>query len=585
MSTAVTSIYLSLGLCFNQAYLKSGEMMNPVLTMVESATRLRKMAFTRKLHQMTAIQEKFLQSLVRHHQETELGHELNLANITNTDQFRSQVPPSSYRQYEHYFERVAAGETNVITPESIIHINFSSGSTGKQKLVPITLRSHQKRNQANQIAFGFVLAAARRQNLSLGKMLFTASAKPKGYTSGGIIYGHTSSNHQRSSRNWITQSINVQPFEALLVADTLARHYISLLFALRNPNLRIMSGLFPLNLLQLGVYLEAHGESLIEDLARGEIAEWLVIEPEQRKKLQRMLAASPKRAKQLQHLLKADGRLLPKTVWPQLELLITARGGPSNFYFEKFPEYFGNCPIFGGTYAAAEAVLGIHRDFDTDGTILAIETNFVEFIPSDQWDATTPNTLLPHEVEIGGFYQLLITNYSGFYRYNIGDVVEVVGFYEAVPLIVFRYRQGGTLSAITEKTTEYHVMQVMAALQEAHSLTVEGFCITVSDDLIAPHYILNIELPVDESLTEPEQFLKQFDQLLHDANANYGEQRDRHDIAPPQLNFLKPGSFATLRQRKLKQGANDASIAKLSHISSDRTLLNDVEIIQQLTYS
>ncbi|GAA6621233.1 GH3 auxin-responsive promoter family protein [Scytonema sp. NUACC26] len=53
----------------------------------------------------------------------------------------------------------------------------------------------------------------------------------------------------------------------------------------------------------------------------------------------------------------------------------------------------------------------------------------------------------------------LLVNYSGFYRYDIGDVMEVLGFYEQTPLIVFRYRQGGLLSAINKKTTEFHVTQ------------------------------------------------------------------------------------------------------------------------------
>jgi len=38
-----------------------------------------------------------------------------------------------------------------------------------------------------------------------------------------------------------------------------------------------------------------------------------------------------------------------------------------------------------------------------------------------------------------------MTNYSGFYRYDIGDVVEVLGFYEQAPLLVFRHRRGGLL--------------------------------------------------------------------------------------------------------------------------------------------
>ncbi|MDN8705136.1 GH3 auxin-responsive promoter family protein, partial [Staphylococcus aureus] len=75
-----------------------------------------------------------------------------------------------------------------------------------------------------------------------------------------------------------------------------------------------------------------------------------------------------------------------------------------------------------------------------------------------------------NEVKPGERYRILLTNYSGFYRYDIGDVVEVLGFYEQTPLIVFRYRRGGLLSSTSEKTTEFHVTQVMQALQQEFGL-------------------------------------------------------------------------------------------------------------------
>ena len=62
-----------------------------------------------------------------------------------------------------------------------------------------------------------------------------------------------------------------------------------------------------------------------------------------------------------------------------------------------------------------------------------------------------PYTLLPTDVKVGERYRTLVTNYTGLYRYDIGDVVEVVGFYHQTPILVFRHRQGGLLSSTSEK--------------------------------------------------------------------------------------------------------------------------------------
>ena len=242
----------------------------PLIDLVKTAARWRQKAFMRKLDQVATIQANFLRSLLQVQQNTELGRDLNLPKIKTVDQFRSQVPRSAYSDYEPYFERAAQGKLNVVTPEPIIFMHLSSGSTGNQKLAPITRRAQRKRAYANQIALGFVAEAARRRSMSLGKMLITSSANPIGQTSGGISYGHVSSNQLRATHPWVAQALYVHPLEALFVKDTLARNYICLLFALRNAALSILSGIFPVVLLQLCAYLEKYAEAFIDDLGRWE---------------------------------------------------------------------------------------------------------------------------------------------------------------------------------------------------------------------------------------------------------------------------------------------------------------------------
>ncbi|MBE9076227.1 GH3 auxin-responsive promoter family protein [Romeria aff. gracilis LEGE 07310] len=557
-------------------------MSHPLLSLVAIGARWQQRAFLRKLPQSIQRQEQFLRSLLSHHQSTELGQALQLAHISSIDQFRQDVPIGSYSSYQPYFERAATGAQNVVSPEPLIHLNLSSGSTGQQKLIPITQRAQRQRAYANQVAMGFAFEQVRQRRLPLGPVLATTAAQPLGQTSGGIPYGHVSGNQLRASRSLLFNRIFAQPFEALLIANSLARNYLCLLFALQNPDLAVIAANFPLIALQLCQILEKHAESLIEDLEIGEIADWIKLEPEMRRSLGRRFKPTPHRAKQLRQILRSQGRLLPRFAWPHLAFLVTAKGGPSNFYFEQFAEYFGEVPIFGGTYAASEAVFGSHWNFNTDGTLLAIESNFYEFVPADQWDISQPKTLLPHEVTVGELYRILITNYSGFYRYDVGDVVEVTGFRGNVPLIAFRYRRGGTLSAISEKTTEYHAVQVMTALQAKFSLPVEDFCITLSQEMLLPYYILNIELAGDLEAAEAAAVLQAFDQQLGVVNSSYRLKRENHDIAAPQLNVLKPGSFYQLRQNQLAAGQGDDTQVKLPHISRDRALLSETQIIWQL---
>ena len=61
----------------------------------------------------------------------------------------------------------------------------------------------------------------------------------------------------------------------------------------------------------------------------------------------------------------------------------------------------------------------------------------VHFLSSDETD---PRTLLIDEVEVGKRYEIAITTTAGFYRYRMGDVLEVVDFHEKCPVVQVKYR-------------------------------------------------------------------------------------------------------------------------------------------------
>ncbi len=550
--------------------------MHSILT---TAARQIKANFIRKTCQTSAVQEKFLFSLLNAYQNTELGQKYGLSQIKTVDQFRETIPILPYSSYQPYLDRIAQGETNILTPDPVEYLHLTSGSTGASKLIPVTRRSRSIRNRASRTSISFAFEAARQSGRPVGKMLLTSSVQMLGRTSAGIEYGHVSVADLRSS-NFLSRQLLAYPFEVLQPASSLARHYVCLLFALGNPNTGVIAANFPVLALRLCDYLEHYAEDLIEDLARGTIAPWLDLEPELRIRLERRWRASPQRAALLRQIFKAEGRLTPKLAWPNLSFIVTARGGTSDFYFERFPSYFGDTPIFGGIYSSSEAVFGIYYDFNNDGNILAIESAFFEFIPVDQWEVTQPKTLLAHEVKVGEKYRILVTNYNGFYRYDIGDVVEVVGYWEQAPILTFRHRLGGLLSSTTEKTTEFHATQVMRLLQQDFNLSLENFCITLSDRETPPAYLVNIELSPGYILHDPQAFLAQFDRKLKEIHTSY-QVRRRDQVPPPRLRVLAPGSFVAVRQRLLLHGTREFHL-KFPHISEDRQFLAGLTVEQEV---
>ncbi len=540
-----------------------------------------KSALINQTRNLEVSQAGFLQRLLRAHQNTELGQKFGLSQIKTVEQFCCQVPILPYDFYQPFVERIAAGEANVLNPTPVGYINLTSGSTGNKKQVPVTRQFQASLRRSDMAAIGFCLDGLQRRGLHFGKLLLTNAAILQGRTSGGIDYGPVTVGSLRQGKP-LFERFFALPFNTLTIADTVARHYVALLFALRNQQLRGITASFPMLMLRTCVYLERYAAELIEDLERGEINPKLNIEPQLRTDLTSRLTALPARAQVLRRTLQQHGHLTPALAWPQMSYLCTARGGTSDFYFEQFSRYFGQMPIFGGVFGTSEGTFGVYPDLDTDGSILALESGFFEFIPRSQWDVDQPQTLLPHELEVGQCYRILVTNYSGFYRYDIGDVIEVVGFYHQAPLIVFRHRRGGLLSATSEKTTEFHVIQVMQRLQQEFGVHFEDFCITLSAHENPSRYLVNVELANAQVLQSPVTFLVQFDQLMGEYNNHYQFLRGS-EVPPPQLRILAAGSFAQVRQRQIDRGMFDSQM-KIPHISEDRQYLSGLCVEQSVDF-
>lgn len=534
--------------------------------------------FLWKTRRARTIQAQFLKQLLTEQASTTLGRDYKLSHIESIQQFQQNIPILPYDGYEPYVMRAARGEERVMTQERPVYFNITSGTTtGRQKFIPITKRFQRTLTRANLTATGFMEGALQRRGRPFGKLLITNGSYISGTTEGGIPYGNGSAGALRLGNSLYGQ-IFAQPYGALQIKDSPSRHYVCLLFALQEPELCGIAANFPMLHLRTCKYLEDWGPDLVASIDRGIIPASCQLSPELRAELSAGLRPNPTRARELARILERDGRLTPIGVWPQLSYVVTSRGGTSDFYFERFPPYFGQTSIFGVLFASAESYFSIYPDFDTDGSILAIESGFYEFIPEERWDDENPKTLLCHELTVGARYRILFTNYSGFYRYDNGDVVEVLGYHHEAPIIVFRFRRGGLISSTSEKTTEAHLTTTMQLLQQEFGQILDDFCVTLSENDIPAQYILNIELLAEKALPDKQYFLRRFDDRLQEVNPNYATKR-ADVVPPPRLHVLAPGSFAAIRQRQLAKGMPDSQL-KYPHISEDRKLVAGLEVLE-----
>jgi hypothetical protein len=140
--------------------------------------------------------------------------------------------------------------------------------------------------------------------------------------------------------------------------------------------------------------------------------------------------------------------------------------------------------------------MAIPIDDGRSGGPLAVGVHVYEFIPEEQAERSDPDVLLPHQLEDGRTYVLVMSNGSGLYRYNIGDVVRVRGFAMRTPCIEFLHRAGSTCSLTGEKLTEDQVTMAIGDVAKALDLRVVGFTLAPAKGGF-PRYVAYVELGGD----------------------------------------------------------------------------------------
>jgi hypothetical protein len=271
----------------------------------------------------------------------------------------------------------------------------------------------------------------------------------------------------------------------------------------------------------------------------------------------------PAVAARLEGLLKRHGQLLPRHFW-DLSLIGIWTGGTLGLYLPRLREYYGDAPIRDIGLLASEGRMSVPIDDSTPAGVAETVSNFLEFIPSEQIESQHPDVLRAHELEEGGDYFIVLTNWAGLWRYNIDDRVRCVGFVGQAPLIEFLSKGLHTSSITGEKITEYQVVQAMrqaaGGVASLETFELQG-CFGNP-----PFYRLRVESAAGVDLAAVAAAL---DKALMAINVEYASKRSTGRLGSIEVEVLPAGSFAALEARRISERRGRAEQYKHKYLLTD----------------
>ena len=501
-------------------------------------------AFLRNAERCAETQRRVLLRKLGWAAGTEYGRRHGFAGIDSPGDYRKAVPIVDYQAISPLVERIVAGERNILFPprEKLLMFAMTSGTTATPKYVPVTEHYLAELAEGNFV-WGMHLLQDHASAIE-HKILHVVSPSREFATPSGVPCGAATGLVAESQRK-IAHLKYALPPAIYGIGDYGAKYQCILRLALQK-KISLLIAANPSTLVALGRRFEEHAPSLIRDLHDGTFEGAARLDPGLREEVVRLLRKDPVRARQLERVLAEKGRLLPRDAWPELAVIGCWTGGTLTPYLSLVTAYWGDKPLRDPGLIASEGRMTIPVEDGARGGVLDVASHFFEFIPYGEEGAG--ETLLAHELEEGKNYFIILTTSSGFFRYNISDVVQVTGRFGDTPVLKFLHK-GSRISSLTgEKITEHQVVEAFRECERRLGFAVPQFtvCPGWGDP---PHYFILIEEQADGLFSGEAggRLLgaagELFDLALKGMNVEYRGKRESERLGGPVVRLVADGSF------------------------------------------
>ena len=522
-------------------------------------------ASARRFEQATcdpvAAQQRKLMQILRRNRDTEYGREFGFARIGSLAEYQTAVPVITYEDIKERMERVTRGEQNVLTAEDPVMFAKTSGTAGDAKYIPVT-PTCQGRDHSDQMRTWFYHAIREHGGVFSGKAMSLVSPAVEGHAPCGTPFGSTSG-HIYKNMPGVIRGTYAVPYNVFEIKDYETKYYVLMRLGLQM-NVTLMATANPSSIIKLCEIADVHADNLLRDVADGTLRSELEIEPSIRADIEAVLKPRKAWVTELEQARKRrGGRLLPADYWPNLTLIGCWKGGTVGSYIQRFPEWFWPdkedraIPVRDWGYLSSEARGSIPLSDHGSGGALTVGTNVYEFVEASEVDSQPEEPsawrfLGVDQVEIGQEYYVFFTTTGGLYRYDINDVIHVVGKYNETPLITFRRKGRGATSITGEKVTVNQVIEAFQVATQEVAVAVEHF--KVEADVENAHYVFMAEARngIEEGRRQP--LLRALETNLSRLNIEYEAKRQSLRLGPPKLLIMKSGWYDREKKALIAEG-------------------------------
>lgn len=477
----------------------------------------------RQPKRVIAHQYRLLLKMIKANQNTEYGKKHHFDKIKTYVDFANQIPINDYETLFPFIQQMMKGKENVLTSLSTNNFAKSSGTVNaSSKFIPITKQSILQ----NHFKGGFSMLSIFVKNFpqkNIFKHKNVSIAGTYRYNKQTKLIGDLSSILMLHLPKWV-QKHRLPPKEMALMADW-DKKLDKISSILLNEDVGSLTGLPSWNYLML------------------------------------------------QQLVKKAKQKTVKAVWPNFQLFVHG-GVDFSPYHKRFKNLIGKDVVLMNVYNASEGFFAIQDQFNNNSKDMLLLCNhgvFYEFVEVKNKDKIC--TLA--EVKLNCNYILLVTTWSGLWRYKIGDTVEFTSLHP------FRIRLTGRekyfINLVSEELIEDNVNIALSKTCNLLNCSINEFTIGPiypdKNGVAAHEYFIEFDIAPQEL----KQFAKTLDEQICLLNTDYATQRNGHlCLSQPVIHAVKKGTFYRWLSKNKKLGGQN----KVPRLLNHRKVIDEIKALQ-----
>ncbi|GMJ05163.1 Gretchen Hagen3.6, DWARF IN LIGHT 1 [Hibiscus trionum] len=530
------------------------------------------------------VQKNVLEQILSRNAHVEYLQTHGLNDRTDRESFKNIMPVITYEDIQPYVERIANGDTSpILCSKPISEFLTSSGTSGGERKLMPTIEEELGRRS---LLYSLLMPVMSQfvPGLDKGKGMYFLFIKSEAKTPGGLVArpvltSYYKSNHFKD-RPYDPYTNYTSPNETILCPDSYQSMYSQMLCGLcQHKEVLRVGAVFASGFIRAIKFLEKHWRFLCNDIRTGTI-DSQITDQSVREAVMNILKPDPKLADFIEaECSKSSWQGIITKLWPNTKYVDVIVTGTMSQYIPTLDYYSNSLPLVCTMYASSECYFGVNlnplcKPSEVSYTLVPTMAYF-EFLPVQRNNGVTnsisvPKTLNEKEqqelvdlvdVKLGQEYELVVTTYSGLYRYRVGDVLRVAGFKNKAPQFNFICRKNVVLSIDSDKTDE---VELQHAVKNAvnHLLpfdaTLAEYTSYADTTTIPGHYVLYWELSLNGNTPIPPSVFEDCCLTIEESlNSVYRQGRvcDK-SIGPLEIKIVEPGTFDKLMDYAISLGAS-----------------------------